>query len=230
MIIETEYTNMSDMFSRLNNAGCEYVVLRNYNNLLNDEIYMAGHGDVDMLCRDVRKVVDIIGAKACRPQYGEYGDNVHFYIMYKGKKVSIDLRSVGDGYYCEQWEEAILKSRVMYGCFYIMNEENQYYSLIYHAIFQKNQLSEEYRLRLSEMNGISIRTESQLIDILETYMKKNNYKYVFCKDHYVPLRMCMHDKSLCCYNWKDRWPHFKFDTRVRLISFMVKVKHAIWKR
>ena len=43
-----EYTNIADMFDRLNKASCEYVVLRNYNNLLEDDIYMAGHGDVDI--------------------------------------------------------------------------------------------------------------------------------------------------------------------------------------
>lgn len=54
-----EYTHIADMFDRLNKAGCEYVVLRNYDNLLEDEIYMAGHGDIDMLCRDVKKLYQL---------------------------------------------------------------------------------------------------------------------------------------------------------------------------
>ena len=116
-----EYTHIADMFDRLNKAGCEYVVLRNYDNLLEDEIYMAGHGDIDMLCRDVKKVVSAIHAKPYRPQYGEMGDNVHFYIIYQGRQVSVDIRSVGDGYYCEEWEDAILKQRVPHECFYVMN-------------------------------------------------------------------------------------------------------------
>lgn len=225
-----EYTNIADMFDRLNKAGCEYVVLRNYNNLLEDDIYMAGHGDVDMLCRDVKVVVDAIGAKTCRPQYGEMGDNVHFYIRYKGQKVSIDLRSVGDGYYCEEWEDAILKTRVPHKCFYVMNEENHLYSLIYHAIFQKPVLSDEYQQRLSSMVGEGLQTESQLIDMLEAYMMQHGYKYVFCKDYYVPLRHCMHNKSLCNYTWTDRWPHFKFEMRVNFIALLVKMKHTICRR
>lgn len=221
---------MTDMFTRLNDAGCEYVVLRNYEKLLEDEVYMAGHGDVDMLCRDVKKVVDTIGAKTCRPQYGDLGDNVHFYIVYKGKNVSIDLRSVGDGYYCAEWENAILKTRVPYECFYVMNDENHLYSLIYHAIFQKPQLTEEYRIRLSNMYGKAMQTESQLIDILEAYMRKHNYKYVYCTDFYVPLRLCMHDRSLYSYTWRERWPHFKFDTFVSFIGLLVKIKHLICRR
>lgn len=225
-----EYTSIADMFYRLNEAGCDYVVLRNYDNLLEDNIYMAGHGDIDMLCRDVKQVVNTIGAKTCRPQYGELGDNVHFYIVYKGKKVSIDIRSVGDGYYCEQWEISILRNRVPYKCFYVMDEENHVYSLIYHAIFQKPALSEEYQYRLSQMLCTELKSEPQLIDLLEKYMKHHGYKYVYCKDFYVPLRLCMHDKSLCNYTWNERWPHFKFDTRVRLIALLVKIKHIICRK
>lgn len=96
--------------------------------------------------------------------------------------MSVDIRSVGDGYYCEEWEDAILKQRVPHECFYVMNEENHFYSLIYHAIFQKSALSDEYRLRLSEMWGKGLQTEEKLIDILENYMVRQGYKYVYCKD------------------------------------------------
>lgn len=225
-----EYTNIADMFIRLNEAGCEYVVLRNYDNLLEEEIFMVGHGDIDMLCRDVRKVVDVIGAETCRPQYGKMGDNVHFYIKYKGQKVSIDIRSVGDGYYCDKWENAILSTRIPHKCFYVMNAENHFYSLIYHAIFQKPMLSNEYQQRLSEMLGKGLQTESQLIDVLEKYMMDHNYRYVYCKDFHVPLRHCMHNKMLCNYTWVERWPHFKFDMRVNFIALLVNIKHAICRK
>lgn len=223
----TEYTNIADMFARMNKADCEYVVLRNYDNLLEDEIYMAGHGDIDLLCRDVKQVVDAIDAKTCRPQLGPMGDNIHFFIVYKGKKVSIDIRSVGDNYYCEKWEEAILKTRVPYKCFYVMNEENHLYSLIYHAIFQKTELSSEYQQRLSDMIGKGTMTEYQLIDMLEIYMRKKGYNYVFARDFYVRTRMCMHDKSLLKFTWAERWPHIKFDTRIGIIDFLVKIKHSL---
>lgn len=225
-----EYTNIAEMFARLNAAGCEYLVLRNYENLLEDEIYMAGHGDIDMLCRDAKEIVDVIGAKTCRPQYGEMGDNTHFYIMYKGQRVSIDLRSVSDGYYCKEWAEEMLRTRVLHECFYVMNEENHLYSLIYHAIFQKPQLSDEYQLRLSRMQGEELLSEKQLIDQLEHYMREHGYRYVYCKDYYVPLRHCMGDKTLCNYTWGERWPHLKFELRVNFISLLVRVKHAICSR
>lgn len=221
-----EYSNLADMFDRLNRNGCEYVVLRNYSNLL-DSIYMDGHDDVDILCRDVKTVVNAIGAETCRPQYGVMGDNVHFYIRYKDEKVSIDVRSVGDGYYCEEWGDAILRTRVPYKCFYVMNEENHVYSLIYHAVFQKPGLSNEYQQLLSGMLGKELQTESQLIDILEAYMGQHGYRYVYCKDFHVPLRHCMHDRSLCSYTWRDRWPHLKFEICVKLIALLVKMKHTI---
>lgn len=224
-----DYKNIADMFNRMNEAGCEYVVLRNYDNLLQDEIYMAGHGDIDMLCRDVEKVVRIIDAKTCRPQYGEMGDYIHFFIMYKGQKVSIDIRSVGDNYYCQKWEEEILKTRIPYECFYVMNNENHLYSLIYHAIFQKPTLTLEYQKRLSAMIGKGSLEEAQLIDMLEDYMRQKKYNYVFAKDFYVRTRMCMHDKSLLKYTWAERWPHIKFDMQIGIIDFLVRVKHLLIK-
>lgn len=223
------YTNIADMFNRMNNAGCEYVILRNYDNLLDDEIYMAGHGDIDMLCRDVKQIVSVIGAKTCRPQLGEMGDNIHFYIIYKNKKVCIDIRSVGDNYYCEKWEDNILKTRIPHKCFYVMNDENHLYSLIYHAIFQKSIFSSEYQQRLSYMTGNKFLNESQFIEMLEIYMRKNGYNYVFAKDYYVQTRMCMHDKSLLKYTWRERWPHIKFDTKVYVIDCLVKIKHSLKK-
>ncbi len=222
-----EYTNIEDMFNRMNEANCEYVILRNYDNLLEDEIYMAGHGDIDMLCRDVKLVVDLIGAETCRPSLGKMGDYIHFFVMYKGRKVSIDIRSVGDNYYCKEWEDEILKTRVPHKCFYVMNEENHVYSLIYHAVFQKPALSGEYQNRLSAMLDKENMSESQLIDQLEDYMRKKGYYYVFAKDFYVRTRMCMHDKSLLKYTWIERWPHIKFDTRVAFIELLVKCKHLL---
>lgn len=222
-----EYDNIADMFARLEASAVSYVVMRNFDNLLEDSIYMAGHGDIDMLCADMKQTVDAIGAKPSNPEFGEYGDGTHFYIVYKGKKVSVDVRSVGDGYYCESWEKNILATRVLHKCFYVMNEENHLYSLIYHAIFQKPSLSDEYQQRLSDMIGRDS-SESELIDCLEDYMKKNGYNYVYANDFRVPLRQCMHDRTLCCYSFSERWPHFKYDTKLKTIDFLVKLKHKIF--
>lgn len=222
-----EYDNIADMFARLNESGVPYVVLRNFDNLLEDSIYMAGHGDIDMLCLDMKQTVDAIKAKPSNPELGEYGDGTHFYIVYKSKKVSVDVRSVGDGYYCEAWEKNILATRVQHECFYIMNDENHLYSLIYHAIFQKPALSEEYQQRLSYMIGRNS-SESELIDSLEDYMRANGYFYVYAKDFRVPLRQCMHDRTICRYSFAERWPHLKYDTKLKTIDLLVKVKHKLF--
>lgn len=188
---------------------------------------MAGHGDIDLLCRNAYETVEAIKAMPCNPELGRMGDNTHFYIMYCGQKVSIDVRSLGDGYFCEPWEAAMLKNRVRHECFYIMDEENRLYSLIYHAIFQKPSLSEEYLGRLLSMTGNKQLSEYQLIELLEQFMRRHGYNYVYANDYYVPLRRCMHDKSLCHFTLAERWPHFKFELWVGIIALLVEIKHII---
>ncbi len=48
--MKCEYNSIEEFFSALNAAGINYLVLRNYENLLKPEIYVDGHGDIDLLC------------------------------------------------------------------------------------------------------------------------------------------------------------------------------------
>ena len=143
-----EYANFRDVLEVLHRNQILYVILRNYDNLLEQKVYMDGHGDVDMLVEDSYKVADLLGAKT----YQMHGDDgTHYYVIVNRQRVSLDLRHIGDGYYCKRWQQDMLKRRVKYNGFYVMNVEDYFYSLIYHAILQKPIFSEEYRNRLSIM-------------------------------------------------------------------------------
>ena len=94
-----EYRSFQEVINILNASGAPYLVLRNFDNLLEKEMYQDGHGDVDMLVADSRQIVDILKAQT----YSSHGDDgTHYWIQIDGKKVSLDLRYVGDGYYCEK--------------------------------------------------------------------------------------------------------------------------------
>lgn len=222
-----QYNTIQDFLQALNTSGIKYVVLRNYEKMLEPEMYMDGHGDVDLLCEDSRLMAKALGAK---PYHHE--DGIHYYVKVAGEKVSLDLRSVGDGYYCTSWQQEMLQSRVQENGIWVMNQENYLYSLIHHAILQKRSLSEEYSLRLKEMaqrQGVHVETltERSFISILEKYMIEKGYQYVYPRDFMVPLRTSNINKQLLQRDLSLAYQHWKFDAKVKAIEFLVKVKHLL---
>ncbi len=224
----SNYNSIQEVFDLLNKSGVEYLVLRNYENILSPEMYVNGHGDVDLLCADSRVLAKVINAEA------KVNDETHYYIYVAGEQVSLDLRHIGDDYYCMKWEEELLKRKVKQECFYVMNQQDYFYTLIYHAILQKAQLSAEYQQRLTQMAQtlnilLAGNTEIHFINILQQYMKKNGYVFVYPVDSCVPARFRLVNRDMIKTNWHNYWNHLVFHTRVKIIEILVKIKHAIYK-
>ena len=227
------YNNISEVFDLLNQAGISYLVLRNYENLLAPDIYMNSHDDVDLLCADSQEVVRTLHALTNRVDQSPFiGDGTHYYIYVGGEYVSLDLRYIGDDYYCEQWEKDLLNRRVMHDGFYVMNEEDYFYTLIYHAVLQKESLSEEYLSRLLEMAAkldvtLIERSESGLLRLLELYMQKHSYRFVYPYDFLVPARFHLVKTKLIKFNWKRMYQHNRYWSRRNTIEILVRIKHTI---
>ena len=230
---EGAYTNFAEITAALEKAGCEYLILRNYDELLSDDVFMAGHADIDMLCSNASEVARAICASPAHPQNA---DGIHYCIQIKGKKASVDLRETGDGYYCRKWQEEMLRKRVPYNGFYIMDPVNGFYSLVYHAILQKRSLSEEYRGRLMKAaDGLGLKAdgdnaEKSLLGLLEGFMKDNGYKYTFCVDKHVPLRVSAGiNRSMLERDCRLQVRHFFYEARIKMIDLLVRIKHKIVK-
>lgn len=164
------WSNLDEFFDYINNK-VEYVILRNWEdyssiNLLNNE------NDIDILCRDK---TDFINAAGAVPLHHAH-DRGNYYINIGAQKIRLDIRYVGDGYYCRKWEEKILKNRIldMKG-FYILNSDDYMYSLLYHALVQKPQLSSLYYQKLNIMFGDTKRNETEFLHVLKMYMDKNHF-------------------------------------------------------
>lgn len=130
------WKNIQEMFQALETNNCNYVIMRNYEELLNDNFYCSGHADIDFLTDDVNKFVKVLKAF---PRFIE-DDKIHYLVDIDGTEVIIDVRTVGDDYYCKKWEKEILKNRIRINNWYVTDSENYYYSLVYHAILQKKNL------------------------------------------------------------------------------------------
>lgn len=229
----SHYNTITEVFNILNGNNVSYLVLRNYENLLEPEMYLDGHGDVDLLCVDSQEIVRLLNAETTREDIPPFiGDGTHYHIFVGGEKVSLDLRYVGDDYYCEQWEKDLLNKRIWHDNFFVMDDVNYFYTLIYHAILQKESLSEEYCQRLINMAStldvtLPQHTENCLLNSLEIYMNNNGYCFTYPADYLVPARFHLINSGLIQIN-RHRWfRHKRYWNKRKLNDFLVRVKHSL---
>ncbi|MBR5673747.1 MAG: hypothetical protein IKW97_05045 [Muribaculaceae bacterium] len=120
------YDDICQVFNLLNASGVDYLVLRNYEMMLSPELFVGDCADIDLLCEDSQKIVQVLDARSKKNAgYTPDGDGIHYFLNIGGKDVSLDLRQVGDGYYCEQWERDLLSRKKFTHCFNVMNDVDQ---------------------------------------------------------------------------------------------------------
>lgn len=160
--------SLTSFFESLN-ATVNYVVLRNFDSLESE--LSAEHPDIDLLSDDPGTLVRVLGAEK---KYKNKNSVQHF-IQIDGKTVSIDVRYPGDNYYCLVWERDILLSREKYQDIFVPSKLNHFYSLLYHALLHKKELSSDYvkALRLYAH-------ELRLLDFHDCLVEKNMLKSLIC--------------------------------------------------
>lgn len=219
------WNNIEEMFDSLHENNISYIVLRNYEEIDDDNFYVPGHADIDFLTLDSKKFSNIIQAQ---PRF-QNDDGIHYIVKISNVDVVIDVRSLGDGYYDTKWEKSLLKNRVLFdNRFYIPDDTNYYYSLVYHAILQKQFLSEEYLQRLNalaEKINIDAKKEDEHLKKLEEFLIQNEYYYTYPYDIHVPLRVELVSKNLI----KKYLSVCKRDFIISILKFGSKVKHKILK-
>lgn len=171
------------------NATSNYCVLRNYE-ILPEEFKSDLHGDIDILTDNFDDMVFLTGAKPVfKKKY-----RVHHKVKIAGQDVLFDFRFLGDDYYCQDFEEDILKTRVLNEKgIYIPNNENAFYSLIYHCIIQKKIIALDYynkaRLLFDKLNyngSDNIDKYNNPFDfyikLLDNFIFEKHYSYTKPKD------------------------------------------------
>lgn len=180
---------VEEMFYALNNC-VKYAILRNYESLP-EEIYVNKHNDIDLICESKEDVAYILNAKPVHQEtyrvqhIAKVGDNNAFF----------DLRYIGDNYYYSKMEKNILENRILNDKgFYTLNQENYFYSLLYHALIQKLDFSEDYKIRLKDMKVKTIDESTSLeeyANILKKWMIENEYILVQPEDKTVIFNLNM---------------------------------------
>ena len=170
------WNNATQMFYALNNC-VNYAILRNYESLP-EEIYVNEHNDIDLICESMEEVAYVLNAK---PMHSE-PYRVQHEAKVEDKYAYFDLRHIGDDYYDRALEERILKNRVFNEKgFYVLEKQDYFYTLLYHAFVQKPEFKKDYKIKLKNM-GIEKVNENTTMEeygtILKKWMLKNEYSAV----------------------------------------------------
>ena len=170
------WDDINDVFYLLNSTT-NYVILRNFEKYP-EEITSDIHPDIDILVDDIIHLpyllnqVNVVEKREDSP-----------YVIVENKKIKFDYRYAGDTYYDEKWANDILKRRKIFkNSFFVPNDEDYFYSLLYHCFIHGAQLS-KYKSRLTMLaNSLNIlhlndKPESELKKLLDNFMEKNKYTY-----------------------------------------------------
>ena len=171
------FESIKHLFYLLNNT-VSYCVLRNHE-CLPDKYSVEGHGDIDLLVENKNYVKYLTQAKDV---FG-IPSRVYHTIQIAGQELPFDFRYLGDNYYDFRWEKDMLRTRKLSPKgFYVPNEEDQFYSLLYHAYIHKPSVADDYIDRLvsySDNIGIPFdSTISEVIRLLDVFFAKNDFDYV----------------------------------------------------
>ena len=177
---------MYDAFNEMNLHG-NYIILRNFEEISNDCYYMAGHDDIDFLCDRQKEIVKALDAR----KNNFWGSQDHFLVKIAGYNVKFGLRYIGDGYYDSYWEEEMLENKVLRDAhYYVMQDRDYFYSLLYHALLQKKTLSDDYRIRLRDMGtriGMKLEEYTDFERVLFHFLNERKYTVPYPKDPTVPV-------------------------------------------
>jgi predicted Ser/Thr protein kinase len=196
-----KFGSVADFFDHLNKTeGLDYVVLRNFDDLIDNRA--SPMSDIDILTNDFYLFKRISGAigykhklkhKKSGPAHEYGGYKVAAHISIGGHEIPVDIRFVGDDYYCKKWEKDMLASPVRLGGIAIPDPVNLFYSLLYHALVHKRSVSHQYRQVLSrlasaiELEDELVQSDEQLWTRLDEFIKRKGYEYVRPKELSIPL-------------------------------------------
>jgi len=178
--------NVQDIFKILN-VSMEYVVQRNFHEIFyRSDIH---HGDIDLLVKDSEAASILLDAAPAT----EDPTRKLFSISTGSDQILFDIRDCDENYYPPKWTDDILKRRTLSDCgtYYLPSVEDYIYTLAYHAVFHKFQLSSDYLKQIVETSekytDLPLTNWNNILSSLKRFLQKNKYDVSVPKDKTVKL-------------------------------------------
>jgi len=206
-------------FIEVANKNCNWLVLRNFEYLPNN--FFGNDKDVDILCENLEYFTKTMKLKKRSWGIGAYETIID------NQVVPFDVRFLGDGYYDKLWQYKMLKNKTFTSDGVPrMNDEDYFYSLIYHSKIQKYEVKEVYKTRLNNLaisldissyNICSIDDDRYVSKLLSDFMRKNYYNYTTPMDINVP-------KNIAFFNLLDSYVKngvtFKIPRKIKFLQYL----------
>jgi len=183
------WKSMEETLYTLNNT-VKYAVLRSSEKLLSHPQTEPPQG-IDILTADREKILSILNPRS--RFWKKTRDQVE--VLAGNQRLAWNIRHVGDNYYCEDWQSDMLKKRVLspHG-FYCLDEENCFFSLVYHAhihkcervnSFESDSYCEKLRALFNRLR-LEVPTDKSAFPcdsdlyfyLLRSFMKRKGYRFV----------------------------------------------------
>lgn len=173
--------SFDEMFA-VTNICADWLVLRNAEFLPND--FWGNDKDMDILCRDLDSFLMATNATKKDSGFSNYE------VMIESKKVDVDARFLGDDYYDRLWQEHMLLTKVFNGIVPLLDLENHFFSLLYHARIHKSVIKPIYITRLIDISHSlgfifdqNVLTDDELCaQFFDDFFDSKNYKFTFPYD------------------------------------------------
>lgn len=155
-----------------------YLVSRNCEYLPDD--FFGNDKDVDVICDNFEDFV-----AAANVDTGK--DKFRNFVRVEGQDVIFDIRHPLDNYMDSNWvRDVILRKTLNNRGIFILRDDDQFFTLLYHAIVQKSEVKQKYlkefeklsqKLKLDFFKVTDISDNKKMANLIEGYLKANNYKY-----------------------------------------------------
>ncbi len=193
------FDSKNDFFKSLNRSKkLKYVVLRNQN---------SKKEDIDILVNDYylfKKIADSHSYKKKNLTFisnsgdpiEDNGIKVSNYVKIKNEILKIDVRFIGDGYFDSNWQKKILNQRKFRHGYYIPNNENYIYSLIYHIVYHKGYIDNKYMSIIKKNFGLNIGDFDKITQIINNYLSSKKFKITRPLDLTIPVTYQLDNLSM----------------------------------
>lgn len=184
------WESLKQFFYVLNNT-INYCILRNAEDITKD-FNPTVHGDIDFLVEDRWLTQWIMNAERLYPEKFRVAHKIYV----NTQEILVDIRYMGDNYYCRKWEGKMInasKEIVQDGITVrVMSPIDQYYALLYHAYLQKDDVASDYPRKLNAWARKAGETYKNdvvfLMQQLAVFMSRNNYRFVLPKHITMPIK------------------------------------------
>ncbi len=189
------WASVDELFDVLN-LTTQYVVLRSSETIVATVEDLSG--DVDILCSNIGEFAAVANARNI------WNSKNFFHVKIKGKDVLFDIRYVGDEYFDKDWQNNIIKNRVLTeNNIYIPRADDHFFTHLYHACIHKPFIYEKYVAKLEKLaksigierlNDSCQNDKNYIIRLLKGYLLANKYKLSIPNDDNVYINIAFMSK------------------------------------